>query len=330
MAFILVGSGAQDLSAIHALREGAFDYIASPNNVDELKATVARAIERAALSRTMRELVEDFETTNARLKSFASELQQRVDATTVQLREKVAELDDANRQLAEEQRRREDFIAMVAHDLAGPLTTIDGYVQVLARADVPASVQQRARSIVVSESRRMARLLRDLTETAPQSNNVRFLVEPSRCDLVEIVRQQVELARVRTDRHVIRMEGPSDELIVHADGDRVAQVVSNLLGNAIKHTGGGTIVASLSSLDGMAELRVSDDGPGIAPALLESIFESRARVASGQGGTGAATTGSGLGLYIARGIVEALGGHIWAESDGVHGATFCVTLPTER
>jgi signal transduction histidine kinase len=325
VAFILIGSG--DVSAIDALREGAFDYIASASDTDALKATVARAIERASLSRTMRELVEDFDSANARLRAFAAELQQRLDRATAQLRRKVVELDEANRRLAEERRRREEFIAMVVHDLATPLTTIDGYVHVLAQPNVPAALEQRARTAVGAEAKRMARLLHDLSETAPDSNGG-FDVQAASCDLAQIVRQQVELARLRTDVHEIRLEGRSTgQVHVVGDADRLAQVVGNLLGNALKHTPRGTIRAHLWHSEREAGVAIQDHGPGIPGELLDAIFDPRVRVER----EGAEPNGSGLGLYIARGIVEALGGRIWAESNGPgEGSTFHVVLPRAR
>jgi signal transduction histidine kinase len=321
VAFILIGS-AGGVSHVDALREGAFDYIASADDTDELKATVARAIERASLSRTMRELVEDFDSANARLRTFAADLQQRLDRATAQLRRKIAELDEANRKLADERRKREDFISMVVHDLATPLTTIDGYVQVLAQPNVPAALEQRARTAVGFEAKRMARLLHDLSEAVPTGNGG-FQVRAGSCDLADIVRQQIELARLRTDRHEIVLEPSPDSVLVVGDADRLAQVVGNLLGNSLKHTLNGTITLRLWQSDIEAGLRVEDEGPGIPADLLESIFDPRFRVERG----GAEPNGSGLGLYIARGIVDALGGRIWAESGARGGATFQIALP---
>jgi len=321
VAFILIGS-AGDVSAVDALREGAFDYIASADDTDELKATVARAIERASLSRTMRELVEDFDSTNARLRTFAAELQQRLDRATAQLRRKIGELDEANRKLADERRKREDFIQMVVHDLATPLTTIDGYVQVLGQPDVPAALEQRARTAVGFEAKRMARLLHDLSETVPASNGG-FKVRAASCDLAQIVRQQIELARLRTQLHEIALEPSPESILVVGDADRLAQVVGNLLGNALKHTLNGTITVRLWQSSTEAGLSVQDEGPGIPADLLESIFDPRFRVERG----GTAPNGSGLGLYIARGIVDQLGGRIWAETGPEAGATFQIALP---
>jgi signal transduction histidine kinase len=325
VGLIVTGTGGQ-VSAIEALREGALDYIRKPVDPAILKASVARATERASIVRTMRELVEDFDSTNSRLRAFAGELQHRVDHVTAQLRQKLAELDDANRELAEERRRREEFIAMVAHDLAGPLTMVSTYVQLLARPAVSPQVQDRARGVIMSESRRMVRLLRDLTDAVPLTSG-RFRVQPVRCDLTEIVREQVDLAQMRDDRHRIQLEMPPASLITMCDPDRFAQVLTNLLGNAMKYSPRGTITVRLWAEANEVRLQVRDKGRGIPPNLLRSIFEPGVRAHKGTDDGDPAPNGAGLGLYIVRGIVEALGGRIWAESDGVNGATFALAVP---
>jgi signal transduction histidine kinase len=314
-----------NLSAIDALREGALDYIHKPFDPDLMKASVARAIERASLVRTMRELVEDFDTTNSRLRGFTEELQSRVDRMTAQLRDKVAELHQANVKLAEERRRREEFIAMVAHDLAGPLTTVTGYIQVVTRDDVSADLQQRARATILSESRRIMGLLRDLTDAVPLTSGS-FRVQPISCDLTTVIKEQVDLAQLRSDRHHIRLETPSGPLPAICDPDRLRQVLSNLLGNALKYSPGGEITVRLWAEDQQARLSLHDEGRGIPPDQLQTIFEPGVRVAELTEDEAASPQGAGLGLHIARVIVEALGGRIWAESDGTRGATFHIAL----
>jgi signal transduction histidine kinase len=325
VGLIVTASGA-DVSSIDALREGAQDYVSKPFDADMLKASVARAIERASLVRTMRELVEDFDTTNLHLRAFADQLQRRVDRMTSQLRRKVAQLDEANRQLAEERRRREEFIAMVAHDLGGPLTMVNSYVQLLAQPALASDVQQRARTVVVSEIRRVVRLLRDLTDAVPLTSG-RFRVQPVTCDLSVIVREQVELARLRAEQHRVSLDVPSEPVRVMCDPDRFAQVLANLLGNALKYSPGGQITVRLWVEAEEARLSIRDEGRGIPPDQLQSIFEPGVRIRNGQIDAEKPASGAGLGLYIARGIIDALGGRIWAESDGVHGSAFHVALP---
>jgi signal transduction histidine kinase len=145
------------------------------------------------------------------------------------------------------------------------------------------------------------------------------------CDLTGIAREQVELARPRTERHTIRLDAPAD-LSVPCDRDRIAQLLSNLLANALKYAPDGEIRVRVWQEGREARLSVSDEGPGIPPDKAEAIFEAGQRLGNGQADQ--KSNGVGLGLHIARGIAEAHGGRIWVESTPGEGATFQVALPT--
>jgi signal transduction histidine kinase len=149
-------------------------------------------------------------------------------------------------------------------------------------------------------------------------------VEPRRCDLAQITREQVELAGALTDRHAICLDVPATVPATACDPDRVAQVLSNLLTNAIKHTVGGEISVSLAVVAGRARLTVGDRGVGIPPELRPRVFRPGFRL-RGRGGA----DGSGLGLHIAAAIVRAHGGRIWIE-DAHPGARFVLDLPLDR
>jgi signal transduction histidine kinase len=323
MSVVLTGYASLE-SAIDALRKGAYDYLIKPCNVEELKLTVARAVERGALARALRERLEELNAANAKLLSFSEQLQERVDQATSDLTQKIEELDEAKRGLEEVHHQREELISMIAHDLSGPLTTIGAYAQLLGQENVRPETQEKARRTILSETRRLGRLVQDLADASHLALGG-FRVQPGACDLAELVREQVDLARITTDQHTFRVDAPPQAVPTMCDRDRVAQVLSNLLGNAIKYTPGGEIRVSLRVDEGRAVLAVGDQGPGIPPERLEAIFEPGVRL----GGSAARgkPKGSGLGLYIARGIVAAHGGQIWAESTAGHGATFTVSLP---
>jgi chemotaxis family two-component system sensor kinase Cph1 len=125
-------------------------------------------------------------------------------------------------------------------------------------------------------------------------------------------------------KHISLVLDLSDPPTIHADPHRISQVLSNLLGNAIKFTPeGGTITLCARARDGALSVTIADTGRGIAPDDLAHIFDRYWRPRGSEG------EGTGLGLYIARGIVEAHGGRVWAESSP-QGATFVFTLPLER
>jgi signal transduction histidine kinase len=323
---LITGHGDHDL-AVQALRRGAFDYVTKPIDREYFASSLARAISFHRLS-------QDLDRTRRVLDHRASELQDCLQERTHELRELFhreqtarAELDRTRQALEEANRQRETLVSLIAHDLAGPLTTLGGYAGFLCRPNVAPEVQERARSVILSETHRMARLVNDLTDTAGPVAS-RFHVHLARYDLVNIVRDQVDLVRTRTEQHAIHLDTPS-QLPIVCDRDRLAQVLSNLLTNAIKYTPGGEVRIRLWQEEAEARLRISDDGPGIPPDQAELIFELGQRLVNSDPSQVQAK-GTGLGLYIARGIVEAHGGRIWLESEPGQGATFHVSLPLSQ
>jgi two-component system, sensor histidine kinase and response regulator len=320
---LITGHGEHDL-AVQALRGGAQDYVQKPIDRDYFVASLKRAIECHKLSRAVREQ-------RLALEHQARELEGCVQERTAELREFYhreqtarEQLTEALRKLEAAQRQRDEFVSMVAHDLGQPLTAMLGYAELLGRPSASAEVQQRAQRIILSEMRRISRLVEDLVATAGADAH-RLAVQPVPCDLVEIAREQVELARVRSDRHEILLEAPCQQLAITCDRDRLAEVVSNLLTNAISHTEGGRICVRIGLAGREARLTVSDEGLGVPAEQAARIFEPRVRLSAGKDADSGG--GAGLGLYIARQIVEAHGGRIWLESESGSGATFNVSLP---
>jgi two-component system, sensor histidine kinase and response regulator len=323
---LITGHGDHDL-AVQALRRGAFDYVTKPIDREYFTSSLARAISCYRLS-------QDIDRTRRELDHRAGELQDCVQERTHELRELFhreqtarAELDKTRQELEEANRQRETLVSLIAHDLAGPLTTLGGYAGVLCRPNVAPEVQERARSVILSETRRMARLVNDLTDTVGPVAS-RFHVKLAPYDLVNIVRDQVDLFRTQTEQHAIHLDTPA-QLPMVCDRDRLAQVLSNLLTNAIKYTPGGEIRVRLWQEEAEARLSVSDDGPGIPTDQAELIFELGQRLMNGDP-SHVQSTGTGLGLYIARGIIEAHGGRIWLESEPGRGTTFYVLLPLSQ
>jgi signal transduction histidine kinase len=196
-------------------------------------------------------------------------------------------------------------------------------VELLGQPNTDEERRKRARALILTETERVARLAQELADTGHVATG-RFNIKPAMTDLSEITRVQVDMARARTHRHAIRIEAPA-RLPIVCDPDRIAQVISNLLTNAIKYAEGGEIRVGLRREGEQVLLTVSDQGPGIPAARAESIFEAGSRLH--QDTDGEAPEGSGFGLYIVKGIVEAHGGRIDVESGSERGATLCVVLP---
>jgi PAS domain S-box-containing protein len=229
-------------------------------------------------------------------------------------------------QLAQRATRvREDVLGIVSHDLRNPLATVAMCADALE--DRSASFDSRSREIVrtIQESTDlMQRMIQDLVD-ATSIEAGRLSVERSRENAILLVGQAVELFDPLAAQQGIQLvpDLPDFTPPILADGERVLQVLSNLLGNAIKFTAaGGRIAVGAVAAPGEVVFSVTDTGQGIREADLGRIFDRfwHAR-------RGARARGAGLGLAIAKGIVEAHGGRIWVESTLGSGSTFYFTLP---
>jgi two-component system, sensor histidine kinase and response regulator len=321
---LITGHGEHEL-AVDALRGGAHDYVQKPIDREYFIGSLTHAIERHRLSRKVAEHKHSLE-------EHARELQECLEDRTHELRELYrreaiarAELERTTMELEAAQRRRLDLMSVIAHELATPLTTLRGYTELLTRPKVKEATRDRAKTIVLSETSRMERLVQDLVDDSEPGANASSLQLGS-CDLGAIVREQLEIAAARSRRHRLVLDAP-DRLEMQCDKNRIAQVVANLLTNAIKYTPGGEVHVALRRDARQARLSFQDEGPGIPTENLSTIFEPRVQLQASGTRRRARPNGAGLGLSIARDIVQAHGGRIWAESRPGQGAAFHVVLP---
>ncbi len=259
----------------------------------------------------------------------AGDLSQRVPE---QGPEEVAELGRAFNQMTEALARAEELrrnlVADVAHELRTPLTVIQGNLRAILDGVYPLEAGEIA--IIYDETRLLSRLVDDLRELA-QAEAGQLPLERRPVDMGELIQTAISgFAPAASEQQVtLTAEVAPDLPMVHADPDRVSQVLRNLLGNALRYTppGGQITVAAQAGPAGFVTLRVRDTGSGIAPEDLPHVFErfwradrSRAR----------SSGGTGLGLAIARHLVEAHGGKISVESCLGQGTTFWFTLPLAK
>ncbi|MBI2896620.1 MAG: GAF domain-containing sensor histidine kinase [Deltaproteobacteria bacterium] len=225
----------------------------------------------------------------------------------------------------EDLRAREDLLAIVAHDLRNPLGVISGRVGLILRTASSEELEGMRRPLEAIEraAGRMERLIRDLLDAA-RIEAGHLVVERRPERLGPIVEEAIETFRpLCSDKGLdLRANLPPEIPEVLCDRERVLQALANLLGNALKFTPSGGVITleARPSADG-ALLSVTDTGPGIAAADLPHLFDRfwKARQAGQQG--------TGLGLYIVKGIVEAHGGHVRIESEPGKGSAFRLTLP---
>jgi PAS domain S-box-containing protein len=228
--------------------------------------------------------------------------------------------------LQELDRKKDEFLSVASHELRTPLTTIKGYTQLLAQTVDDLKPDERATYInaVLGEIERMMGLISELLDVSRIETN-RLQIHPQPIRWLEFIQNRVSAFQVQHANRELRVALSTDETIVVADPDRMRQVVDNLLSNALKYSADGTnIDVTVQVQEGLMHTAVTDHGIGIPKDEIPQLFERfhRARNVSSR-----YYGGLGLGLYIARAIVEAHNGSISVVSVEGEGSTFTMTLP---
>lgn len=234
---------------------------------------------------------------------------------------------DMSEALAESQRREREFLASVSHELKTPLTSIRGYVEALEDNAVKGTAGRReALGIIRAETERLERMVQDVMDLARLGAR-EFRLDARAADLATTLQEAVTAHRAQAVEAGVGLEADlPDALPVETDPDRVRQVVSNLVENALRVTpAGGTIGVRARADAGGVRIEVSDTGPGIARDYLPHVFE---RSYLWRASRGERPVGTGLGLAIVRELVEVLGGRVQVASEIGRGTTFRVTLPS--
>lgn len=259
----------------------------------------------------------------SQLRAYSRELEEK----SRSLEEATAQLREANEQLQGLDRMKDDFMSSVTHELRTPLTSIRALSELILDADDMEPEQQRQFvGIIAEESERLSRLVNQVLDLAKiESGGLDWNDED--VDLREVVESALTTTAelFREAGCAVHAELPEQLPMLHADGDRLKQVLLNLLSNAAKFVprpGGEVWVMLQQDADGVT-VAVRDNGAGIAPEDLPHVFEKFRQV----GDTRKRTQGTGLGLPISREIVEHYGGRIWVESAPGEGACFAFHLP---
>jgi signal transduction histidine kinase len=244
-----------------------------------------------------------------------------------ELRNSNLSLQKVNEQLIQHDKLQKEFIDMAAHELRTPIQPILGLTDVL-RDNISDSHQSRLLDVIMRNARRLQRLSCDILDVSKIESSL-LKLSKSPIDLNEKIKTVINDIQNGYDRennnNITFFFQPKDSITVYADRDRIYQVLSNLLNNAVKFTKNGTVTINTSlnhktnNHNKEAIVTITDTGSGIAPEIMPKLFTKF--VTSSQ-------TGTGLGLFISKGIIEAHGGRIWAEnnSNGL-GASFSFSLP---
>jgi signal transduction histidine kinase len=323
---IVLGRYASLDTALDALRAGAYDYLLEPIDIEELRLTLRHALERRRLQQELAQRVSELEAAHAQLSDFNQQLNQRIDDATANLQEKVCALDEAKSRLEEAHEQHQRFIAMVAHEMRGPLGPIMNFASLAKRPAATAEKRAEYLDLVIEQAQRMSRLVDDL-QTATRLSAGRFTLKIQPTDLRAAIENLVtQFAASHRDRE-FRFQADEGSITATVDGDRIAQAVRNLLDNAIKYTiEGSAIEVEVHASDDDVTIAVGDYGAGIPEAQMERIFQAYTQLKRDDD-----ASGSGLGLYITRGIVAAHSGTLSVrnrEGAGrLRGAIFTITLP---
>ena len=281
-------------SAVTALRSGAYDYLIKPSDVDELRATIGRALERRRLRQRLVEL-EQLDKLKTQFLSMASH-ELRTPLTAVSGFIQIA-------------RRRMSRLAG-APDIPNP------WREEAQKADETLEMAGR-------QGKKLARLIDELLDVSRLQQG-RVEMRLAELELAEVVREVAERMRLLSKGHEIETKIDGAASVV-ADRDRIEQVFENLVGNAIKYSpDSGRIVVSMGVNGANAIVSVRDEGIGVAPGEVEKIFGLFYRSPDPRADH---VGGLGLGLYISREIVSRHHGRLWAERNAGVGTTFHVTLP---
>jgi DNA-binding response OmpR family regulator len=319
---IVLTSLEERVALARAIDAGADDCVTKSDAFDALRARIRAQLRRRQVEEENRDVRERL----ARHDREAAEARASQELASVR-GALLADLERKNLELSEADRRKNEFLGILSHELRNPLAPIKNALWLLVHAD-PASAQaQRARAIIDRQVTHLSRLVDDLLDVTRVSRGKIRLVK-ARCDLSEL------LARVAQDHEPvladrgIKFENLTgrDPVLVYADATRVAQILGNPLQNSAKFTNvGGRVTVALRLEGGTAVLTVSDTGIGIAPELLGRVFEAFTQADES---LDRSSGGLGLGLALVKGLVELHGGTVEARSEGLgRGSEFIVRLP---
>jgi signal transduction histidine kinase len=335
----VTGVHVSELDRLTGYKVGAVDYVSIPVVPEILRSKVAVLVELYLKRRELRELNRTLAQANERLAEANTTLQaektrelQRANSELEQanrtLQSEVAERARAEQALKEADRHKDEFLAMLAHELRNPLAPILNAVQLMRRRSLSDPQLIWSRDVIERQLGHLTRLVDDLLDVSRITRGkINLSREP--LDVAGLVSRAVETVQpMMVERgHQLIVDVPNVPIRVYGDSLRLTQALGNVLSNAAKYTeGAGRICLAARQVDETVEIRVRDNGIGILAAQLPQIFDMFTQFRSE---TGHPQGGLGIGLALVRKLLEMHGGTVTAFSEGVGlGSEFVITLPT--
>jgi signal transduction histidine kinase len=322
---------------------GAIDYLFKPIVPEVLKAKVSAFVDLAKKQKELQEEIRQRQVAEEEVRQLNADLERRVSERTAALRtankdlkSEIAErkqLEKALHQraeaLAEADRRKDEFLAMLAHELRNPLVPIISASSVIEQSEAASESLRRQCDIVSRQSRHLARLVDDLLDVSRITHG-KIELRKKQIELGPVIEQAIESSKplIEDRNHRLWVTVPDQDIFLNADAARVQQIVSNLLNNAVKYTDPGgqiRLIVELAEDNAEVEIHVVDTGVGIAPEMLPRVFDLFAQADRSLDRT---QGGLGIGLTMVANLVNLHGGRVEARSEGrSRGSEFIVRLP---
>ena len=341
----VTGVHVTELDRLKGYKLGAVDYVYIPVVPEILRSKVSVLVELHLQRRELQTLNRSLEEANRRLELANTNLQEEktreleslnqtlkrantdLEHTNRVLQSEVSERARAETALKEADRHKDEFLAVLAHELRNPLAPIRNAVEIMRRSALTDPQLAWSRDVIERQVKHLTRLVDDLLDVSRITRgNINLSREP--VAVTTIVARAIETIQplIAEQRHELTIDVPEQTLEVEGDLTRLTQVLGNLLNNAAKYTDpGGSIAVSAGRVGTDVEIRVRDNGIGIPPELLPRLFQLFTQV---DGAAHRAQGGLGIGLALVRQLIQMHGGSVTAYSQGPgHGSEFLIRLP---
>jgi signal transduction histidine kinase len=320
----VTGVHVSELDRLKGYELGAVDYVYVPVVPAILRSKVAVLVELHCQRLELKRLNDSLTEANSRLDTANRKLRREKASELAKLNE---QLQKTNRKLLEADQRKDDFLAILGHELRNPLAPISNAIEILQRIGPQEPKLMQMRELIGRQVRHMARLVDDLLDVSRITQD-KINLKPERLDLCTLVKRAVEtqMPAIRARGHEVVVDVPRDPLAASGDAVRLAQVLGNLINNAAKYTpDGGRIEIRLTGGEGRARISVRDNGIGIEAGYLEHVFELFGQVRNPRPHS---HDGLGIGLALVQRLVEMHGGQVEVHSAGPgKGSEFLIHLP---